>query len=187
MKERSAVLIALLIILALVGVEIGAIYQLHNEPRRGARSLEPQPAQTMDEAAVQVFTYIYAHSHWYEYAGLLLRWPDGSYMASVPQTLEHGTDSEEDAEPGDYPGVTIVAGYHTHPCIRDALTSVFSPEDIAGVRHFKLPEYMADFCTGDIHFLAPGDPTDKPVFGVEGEVATGKIIGHIKVDGKVIQ
>jgi hypothetical protein len=46
---------------------------------------------------------------------------------------------------------------------------------------------MADLCTGDIHYWAPGDALSLPIFHMDAQLANGRIVGHIKVDGIVLQ
>jgi hypothetical protein len=151
---------------------------------------------TMDEAALYVVGKIYERSHHYEYGGVIVKGPKG-YMISLPSTQRHGTDVSfsEDPEDYDYP---IVATYHVHPCLKNVYPSVFSPPDLAGARTAKTPAYVLDECTGALHYWAPGDgyltEDDMLKMGIPPmevllghvQLATGKIVGTIKVDGTVI-
>jgi hypothetical protein len=150
---------------------------------------------TMDAAALYVVTKIYERSHYYEYGGVIVKGPKG-YMLSLPRTQHHGMDVnfDDDPESFDFP---IVATYHVHPCLSNAFPSVFSPQDLASSRVTKTPGYVLDECTGDLHYWAPGDGYldanalikmgVKPIALMEGvQLSPGKIVGHITVDGTVL-
>jgi hypothetical protein len=135
---------------------------------------------------------IYDHSHYYEYGGVIEKTPKG-YAAAVPTTLHHGMDVSVDMDPEDY-DFPIAAGYHVHPCLKNAYPGVFSPPDLASARSTHTPEYILDECTGDIHYWAPGDGymslDDMEKMGVNPmqlamgvQLSAGKIVGHIPVDG----
>ncbi len=156
----------------------------------------PRYFKTADEAAIYVVTKIYERSHYYEFGGVILKSPKG-YAISIPTTQHHGMDVsfEEDPESFEFP---IVATYHVHPCLKNAFSSVFSPQDLAGSRVTKTPGYVLDECTGDVHYWAPGDgylDVDallklgvNPMDVMRGAVqlSPGRIVGHIAVDGVVI-
>ncbi len=150
---------------------------------------------TTDAAALYVVGVVYDRSHYYEYGGLILKAPKG-YIAVSPSTQHHGMDVhfDEDPESYDYP---IVASYHVHPCLKSAIPSVFSPQDLAGARATHTPAYVLDECTGKLHYWAPGDgylseddmlklgiPPSALLFGLQ--VAAGRIVGQIVVDGVIL-
>jgi hypothetical protein len=150
---------------------------------------------TADAAALYVVGKIYEHSHYYEYGGVIVKTPKG-YAIAPPSTQHHGTDVgfDEDPESYDYP---IVATYHVHPCLSFAFSSVFSPQDLAGSRVAHSPGYVLDECTGALHYWAPGDgymsTTEMVKLGVPSQamvkglqIAIGKIVGYIVVDGVVL-
>jgi hypothetical protein len=150
---------------------------------------------TMDAAALYVVEKIYERSHYYEFGGVIVKGSKG-FMISLPSTQHHGMDVsfDEDPESFDY---LIVATYHVHPCLKNAFPSVFSPQDMAGSRITKSPGYVLDECTGDLHYWAPGDgylDADallklgvNPVALMQGvQLSPGKIVGHIAVDGIVL-
>ena len=150
---------------------------------------------TMDEAAIYVVGKIYEKSHYYEYGGVIVKGPKG-YAISIPTTQHHGMDVsfEEDPESFEFP---IVATYHVHPCLKNAFPSVFSPQDLAGSRVTKTPEYVLDECTGAVHYWAPGDgymDVDamlklgvNPLALARGvELSPGRIVGTIVVTGEVL-
>ena len=145
---------------------------------------------TMDAAAMWVVGKIYEHSHYYEYGGVIGRSPQG-FVLSMPHTLHHGTDVNINEDPESYK-FPIVATYHVHPCLKDVVPSVFSPQDLAGARATNHPAYVLDECTGSLHYWAPGDGyMDEAALlklGIidDAQISFGKIIGKITVDGVVL-
>lgn len=161
-----------------------------NEPKNDVKLFA-----TADAAALYIVGKIYEHSHYYEYGGVVVKAPKG-YAISEPKTQRHGMDVtfNEDPEAYEYP---IVASYHTHPCLRGVVPSVFSPQDLAGARATNHPAYVLDECTGALHYWAPGDGymnTDELLeLGVDSlslthdiKISAGKIVGKIVVDGVLI-
>jgi hypothetical protein len=149
---------------------------------------------TADAAALYVVGKIYDYSHYYEYGGVILKAPRG-YVAVRPSTQRHGTDVtfDEDPESYDFP---IVATYHVHPCLKNVFPSVFSPQDLANARIANHPAYVLDECSGALHYWAPGDSYMNaddllklglgPVALMGVQLSAGKIVGHIIVDGVMI-
>lgn len=187
MKALVGVGAVVSVVLAVVLTEVYAIKHMHSlaTPTHTAH-VRPHAVDSADQAAIDVLTYVYAYSHYYEWAGVILK-SNGKYIASVPETLYDGADSQVDADPDSYPNSLIVADYHDHPCLADAIPSVFSGTDLATMRELKIPGYVLDTCTGDIHYWSPGDAVDAPTMGVYEDLATGRVIGHIKVDGIVLR
>lgn len=150
----------------------------------------PKFFPTADAAALYVVSKIYERSHYYEYGGVIGKGPEG-YALSQPRTQHHGEDVEFSEDPESY-NFPIVATYHVHPCIRGAIPSVFSPQDLAGARTAKTPAYVLDECTGALHYWAPGDGylNEEQLIQLDAfenvQLSPGKIVGHIKVDGAVI-
>jgi hypothetical protein len=165
----------------------------------GKKSTDPKDDvkffKTSDDAAIYVLTKIYEHSHYYEYGGVIVKSPKG-YTVSIPATQHHGMDVsfEEDPESFEFP---VVATYHVHPCLKNMFPSVFSPQDLAGSRVTKTPGYVLDECTGAVHYWAPGDGYldgdamlklgVNPIALMQGvQMSPGRIVGHIAVDGTVL-
>lgn len=147
--------------------------------------------ESANEAAVYALKSAYdKHPHYYEYGGIIVRTPNGKFGASRPMTEGHASDTEinedNEAYEGSYP---IVGDYHTHPCINGFVPGVFSPTDLKSARSYRLSTYILDECTGDVHYWEPGMPYDNTSLEPEEvlmgiQVAVGKIVGHIPVDGK---
>jgi hypothetical protein len=153
---------------------------------------KPEAPETEVEAAMMAFAAAYNdHPHYYEYGGIIVKMPNGRFNPSKPVTDGHNDNIEIDEDNESYDGhFPIVASYHTHPCMAGYVPGVFSPADLHSSRVSNRPGYILDECTGDVHYWAPGDPYDKPTDALEAlmgvELATGKIVGHIPVDGKQI-
>lgn len=152
---------------------------------------QPREFDTATEAAVWAFSTIYTHiSQFYEYGGVIVQKPDGKYVAAVPSTEYAGDHVEIDADPLLYSG-TIVATYHTHPCLPSShVPGEFSPDDLKGSREERLPAYMADLCTGNVHLFNPAtDPSPDPMASRLSAALGGKlpeaghIVGHFPVSG----
>jgi hypothetical protein len=149
---------------------------------------------TTNAAALYIVGKIYEHSHYFEYGGVIVKSSKG-YALSAPKTQRHGMDVafNEDPEAYEFP---IVASYHVHPCLSGTVPSVFSPQDLAGARVTNHPAYVLDECTGALHYWAPGDgymSTDAllklgvgPMELRDVQVSSGKIVGHIVVDGVLL-
>lgn len=148
------------------------------------------PPDTAVEAAIYALKKAYdEHPHYYEYGGVVMQMPSGRFNSSTPRTEGNasGMNIVYDfmAYDGQYP---IVADYHTHPCMDGYNPSLFSDTDLKSAREYRLPGYMLDECTGDVHLWAPGDPYYVPP-ELRGDVmpnqynAFGRIVGHIPVDG----
>lgn len=185
MNERSGVRIVFLVLVAFAAFEIYAMVHLFRDPphRHPPTIHVPAPTDSATAAAVEIFTRLYGLTRSFEYGGVILKAEGGLYMASDPETQHNGIAVNFDEDGDGYPGYQVVADYHNHPCIYGAYTAKFSPTDIHNMRENKLPGYLLDMCTGDIHYWAPGDALDPPEFGVDAVLASGKIVGHIKVDG----
>jgi hypothetical protein len=150
---------------------------------------------TADAAALYVVGKIYDYSHYYEFGGVILKTPKG-FAFITPVSQHHGMDVEFDEDPESY-DAPIVASYHVHPCLKNAFSSVFSPQDLAGSRSTNHPGYVLDECTGELHYWAPGDGYltgdamlklgVNPIMLMRGvQLSAGKIVGKIVVDGIVL-
>jgi hypothetical protein len=77
----------------------------------------------------------------------------------------------------------IAANVHSHPCLPDYYTSVFSPQDMMGALLERTTSYMVDLCTGDVHeFIAGLTRTDTEKVG-DVWMTGGLIVGHVPAIG----
>lgn len=153
----------------------------------------PTDFESMNEAAVNALQLSYRLTPAYEQGGVVTRLSNGRFAIGSPHTDYAGDTVEIDADPELYQGM-VVATYHTHPCLPVThVPGMFSPPDLRGAREEKLGSYIADLCTGDVHYWQPGDgysalpmsPDHPAVLAVFGpQVAFGKIVGHIQVSGE---
>jgi hypothetical protein len=151
---------------------------------------------TADAVAVAVMTDIYKnHPHYYEYGGVIQKLPSGKFTASEPTSDYHADNVDIDMDPFSYDGNwPIVADFHVHPCMKGYASGEFSPEDLHGMREIKIPGYILDECTGDVHIWDPlidSSQFASIVLHMKGtprgpQLSAGRIVGNIKVDGKEI-
>lgn len=140
---------------------------------------------TLEEAAVKAIERAYRCSRNYECGGSIAKDPNGKFVVGPVDT-----DYEGDSvgiprfEPT---GWTAVAMYHTHPCIPDHATGLFSPQDMAGATMKRVLAFMGDLCTGDVHEYDPktmrADTTAYSGIYLTG----GKIVGHITLTPPIKQ
>lgn len=141
---------------------------------------------TMDEAGMAAIERAYRCSHYYECGGVIAqRESDGKYVVG-PAVSSYGGDHVRVTH-GSPSGTTVVADYHTHPCLPDShFVSYFSPDDVAETTTLHITGYMGDLCSGDVHKYnyATMDPApEKVADGLDTVYLThGVIIGSIKVD-----
>lgn len=155
----------------------------------------PREFDTATEAATWAFSTIYTRlgaASYYEYGGVIVRAPDGKYVAALPTTEYAGDHVGIDTDPLSYPvGDTIVATYHTHPCLPVShIPGNFSPNDLTVAREERYPAFMADLCTGNVHLFDPAvDKSPDPVSNVlaGGAASSGRIVGHFPVSGVSIE
>lgn len=149
-------------------------------------ALDDLPAyDTLEEAGVHAIARAYQCSHAYECGGPIAQRPDGKFVVG-PVYSSYLGDSLE-MHHGVPPGWKLVADYHTHPCLpQHHDVPYFSPQDLEGYLSERLPGFMGDLCTGNVHEFVPGkdapdneEPPNDP--GVH--LTQGRIVGHIAVDG----
>jgi len=183
----AGVLLGLLVIFCLAQCAAAA------EPAKS----DPTPMTEVEAAVIGLAAAYYEHPHYYEYGGVIVKQPDGRFNVSSPLTNGNASSVEIDEDNEGYNHqYPIVADYHTHPCLDGYVPGVFSPADLHSMREAGHGGYILDECTGDIHYWKPGDPYDKmddadrliqSMSGKSQQTATGKIVGHIAVDGKPIK
>lgn len=137
------------------------------------------------EAATVALKIVAKIAPYYEYSGVVLGRPDGTFVLPPPNTQFSGDSSRSDVDPASYK-IPIVAGYHTHPCLPYShVPGVFSPQDLRWARVSKTPEYMLDMCTGDVHLYDPAVDVLTPVQLLEG--AAVRTVGHVPVPGTPLE
>lgn len=160
-----------------------------------ASSGQPMEFKSAGEAALYALQEAADLSPYYEYAGVILRSPTGSYVFTDPETMYRGDQSSFDDDPADNPdGYTMVAWYHTHPCLPIShVPGKFSETDLQSSRSARSEAYMADLCTGNVHAWMPGvdvDPyLEQPVIlqRLAPALTAGRLFGHINVTGTPLE
>lgn len=130
--------------------------------------------------------------HW-EYGGIIV-YRDGKLVALKPITLQSDSGTNIPIEQvGKYD--VLMGMYHTHPCrSRTYFPKYFSQLDLRLPKHFKVPAFILDECTGDIHEFDPlkDDPNEngdlvmkEGPYGLDYQVflTYGRVIGNIGVRG----
>jgi hypothetical protein len=142
---------------------------------------------TLEGAATKAFQTIQTlpgHDLW-EYGGIIVIKNGKYYFSAVP-----ATDKKGDAVLVDVlklKGDSQLAGvYHTHPCLEDYWTGLYSFSDIIQQMYWKVPSFIYDACTKEIHeFDSSVDrvrDTGRNVQLDSGKVIhlpSGRIVGHL--------
>jgi hypothetical protein len=119
----------------------------------------PPPA---DETLLQLtavralrWAFYYPNGYRWEYSGILTT-RDGVLNYAFPRTLKKVDAVEMDADKLRSPGDTLVGLYHTHPCkSADYFPQYFSPQDLVSAFFYRVPSFILDECTGDVHEFDP--------------------------------
>jgi hypothetical protein len=134
---------------------------------------------SINEAGIWAIKRASECSLYYECGGTILKDPAGKFVVSPVGTDYQGDHVSFSTEAPT--GWTTVATYHTHPCIPDHATNLFSPEDMMGIVVRKIPAaFMGDLCTGDVHKYSLGDPQNDTKYDIVW-LTPGKIVGHFDV------
>lgn len=146
----------------------------------------------LDASAVEDFRHIMLkpHAEDWEYSSILILQDNAYWYPLIPHT-----DKQKDAVylfygPDTIPeGGLLAAILHTHPCFNGYLTGFFSIPDVMAAYYYKVPSFVLDECTGDVHEFnwAVDRPHDT---GKDVDIATkdgsrrvhlpaGRIVGNI--------
>ena len=145
----------------------------------------------LQQAAVQAIKHIEEQpsGEIWEYGGIIVM-HDGQYQYTTPKTTEHIDAVTIDVPYLLLPGDTLAGVYHSHPCYKGYLSGYYSYPDLFQAFFFKVPSFILDECTGDVHEFAPS--VDDPhatgrVLSVESNTCkpinihlpSGRIVGNI--------
>jgi hypothetical protein len=112
----------------------------------------------LESAAVHALRWAFYAPNGYrwEYSGILVM-RDGAVMNNAfPRTLKRLDAVPMDAAQQLSPGDTLVGLYHTHPCkSKQFLSGYYSPQDLISVFFYRVPSFILDECTGDVHEFDP--------------------------------
>lgn len=155
-------------------------------PEPAVPAPEPSPTlfNSMEEAAVHAEQLSYNATSAYELGGVITE-VNGKFAIGLPRTDFSGDSlSQIDMDPIHYHG-TIVANYHTHPCLPHTHDpSVFSPEDLRSDRSYKSIGFVANFCTGKVMKYDPSKDVLPDNSRTKGWAGTQ--VGTITVTGQVL-
>jgi hypothetical protein len=116
-------------------------------------------ADVIQATAVRALRWAFYAPNGYrwEYSGILIR-RNGELGYSVfPRTLKKVDAVEMDPPKLKASGDMLVALYHTHPCSpREYFPQYYSPQDLISAFFWRVPAFILDECTGDVHEFDPG-------------------------------
>jgi hypothetical protein len=152
----------------------------------------PAEFDTLEEAAIAAFKVIAAKPSalYYEWGGVIVKSPAGKFSAEKANT-SLGGDHVQIQSDNFFTNSTIVASYHTHPCLPEHFVEYFSPQDLFEPIFFHLTVFMGDFCTGTVHEFKPGDKPDfehpydhghkgEEIFLTKGTIVGTFTTGHLR-------
>jgi hypothetical protein len=133
---------------------------------------------TLHKAAVYGAVRLEQCSHYYECSGFILKDPKGKFVLA-PVRTDYESDRVliiDSTGPADW---TLAADLHSHPCLPDHATGLFSPPDMINSIVSRTVSFMVDLCTGDVHEFIPG--TTRPDETRYGDMwlTGGTVIGHV--------
>lgn len=134
---------------------------------------------TVKEAAMYAADRLGKCSKYYECSAVFVKDPKGK-IAVGPASTDYQSDATHirfSSVPSDWERVGAI---HSHPCVPHHHANIYSGPDIMGSLAFKIPFYMVDLCSGQVHEFIPGvDPPNN--IEVEGAWMTaGRIIGTVQ-------
>jgi hypothetical protein len=133
----------------------------------------------LHEAAVVNAQRLEECSRYYECDGLIVVKPNGKY-ALAPLRTDFQSDHTRPDTRSVPLGWVIAADEHSHPCLPDYVTSVFSPTDMIGYLISDQIGFMVDLCTGDVHEFLPGKTKVNETQVAPGIwLSGGKVIGNV--------
>lgn len=126
-------------------------------------------------------------SQYYECGGDIFRTDRGEFV--VGRTHSNYAGDELDSQDYDLPPAWVpVADFHTHACLPVTHANEdFSDEDVKGDIAEGTEGVMVDMCTGDVHLFVPGVTPIGEKISSEVHDTPGEIIGHVLVDGSVVE
>jgi hypothetical protein len=144
--------------------------------------------ETLEGAAVKAFQLIQTlpgHAFW-EYGGVIVIKDGRYYYSAFPTTNSKGDRVLVDVKmmAG---GNKLVGIYHTHPCVEDYWTELYSPNDLIQQMFFKVPSFILDQCKMEVHEIDlavdNAHDTGRDVHTADGKrlihLPAGRIVGHL--------
>ena len=145
---------------------------------------------TIQGTAVRALRWAFYAPNGYrwEYSGILIR-RDGELGYTLsPRTLKKVDAVEMDPAKLRAPGDMLVALYHTHPCSpREYFPQYYSPQDLISAFFYRVPAFILDECTGDVHEFDPAvDQVSDTGVVVEIQTKSGRT-RHVRLPaGRVV-
>lgn len=135
--------------------------------------------------AFQLIQTLPGHAIW-EYGGVIVLEQGRYYYSAVPATNNKPDSVYMDVN-NRAAGKHLVGVYHTHPCLPDYWTGLYSFNDLIQQAFFRVPSFILDQCKMEIHEidLTIDDPhaTGRDVHVGDSEkiihLPAGRIVGHL--------
>lgn len=133
---------------------------------------------SLDAAALYAAGRLEKCSHYYECSGLIVVDPKGKFTVG-PVRTDYQSDSVSVSGSGVPSDWVKAAAVHSHPCVPNHYTYLFSPQDVMGAIGERIINFMVDVCSGAVHKFDPA--IDRPdVTQVDGIWMTGgRLVGYV--------
>ena len=112
----------------------------------------------VQQTAVRALRWAFYAQNGYrwEYGGILVTHGGELGYSAFPTTLKKLDAVEIDVDRLRAPGDTLVGLYHTHPCkSKEFFPQYYSPQDLVSAFFYKVPTFILDECTGQVHEFDP--------------------------------
>lgn len=132
---------------------------------------------SLESAAINALRWAFYAPNGYrwEYGGILVLHQGEIMYNAFPRTLKKVDAVPMDAERQLNPGDTLIGLYHSHPCkSKEYFSEYYSPQDLVSVYFYKVPSFILDECTGDVHEFDPA---------VDRARDSGKVVTVVRRDG----
>lgn len=151
---------------ACLGFQIGVEAPMPSHQLAGALSQDQDNElaklpkyDTMADAAIAAAKALVKCSTDYECAATIAETPDEKYVVGPVVTMFSGDQSQFNF--GAPEPLIAVSHIHSHPCNPSShANSYFSPPDMINYAVHRIPGFMLDMCTGDVHEFPLGARMD---------------------------
>jgi hypothetical protein len=113
---------------------------------------------SLESAAINALRWAFYAPNGYrwEYGGILVQHQGEIMYNAFPRTLKKVDAVPMDADRQLNAGDTLMGLYHTHPCkSKEYFSEYYSPQDLVSVYFYKVPSFILDECTGEVHEFDP--------------------------------
>ncbi len=132
---------------------------------------------SLESAATNALRWAFYAPNGYrwEYGGILVLHHGEIMYNTFPRTLKKVDAVPMDADRQLNAGDKLIGLYHTHPCkSKEYFSEYYSPQDLVSVYFYKVPSFILDECTGEVHEFDPA---------VDHARDSGKVVTIVHRDG----